>query len=156
MGVDDAKHRSGDSRRRSAFSIDHEASANQTVFADDEVHELGKQASRHRKLVDDSAAMFGQALLSAAKGAVVYNLIGDVVTVDDVLAEIRRNVPDARLSASDPPLPIAPGIAERGLDNFLPGAPRPDGELTAAPRIYGAAISHAIRSSLSARNPSRS
>jgi UDP-glucose 4-epimerase len=74
--------------------------------------------------VDDCAAMFEQALVSAAKGATVYNVIGDVVSVDDVLAEIRRNVPDARLSASGPPLPIAPGIAEDGLDDLLPGRQR--------------------------------
>ena len=69
---------------------------------------------------DDCAMMFEQELLSAAKCAVVYNLIGDVATVDDVLAEIRRNVPDARLSASGPPLPIAPGIAGDGLDKLFP------------------------------------
>jgi hypothetical protein len=68
--------------------------------------------------------MFEQAVLMPAKGAAVYNLIGDVVAVDEVLAEIRRNVPDARLSASGPPLPIAPGIAEEGLDDLLPGRQR--------------------------------
>jgi len=74
--------------------------------------------------VDDCAAMFEQALAAPVAGALVYNLIGDVVAVDDVLSEIRRNVPDARLRAEGPPLPIAPGIVEAGLDELLPGRQR--------------------------------
>lgn len=74
--------------------------------------------------VDDCAALFEQALMTTPKGAAVFNVIGDVATADDVLAEIRRNVPGAQLSASGPPLPIAPGIAEDGLDEFLPGRQR--------------------------------
>ena len=52
VGVNDAKHRSGNPGRRSAFSADHEPSANETVFTDEQMHELGKQTSRHRKLVE--------------------------------------------------------------------------------------------------------
>jgi UDP-glucose 4-epimerase len=74
--------------------------------------------------VDDCAALFEHALQASIKGAAVYNVIGDMVRVDDVLAEIRRNVPAARLSASGPPLPIAPGIREEGLDDLLPGRQR--------------------------------
>jgi nucleoside-diphosphate-sugar epimerase len=74
--------------------------------------------------VDDCAAMFEHAVLTPATGAAVYNLIGDVVAVDDVLAEIRHNVPGARLRASGPALPIAPGVSEEGLDGFFPGRPR--------------------------------
>jgi hypothetical protein len=37
-----------------------------------------------------------------------------------VIAEIRRQVPGARLTAAGPPLTIAPGIAEEGLDALLP------------------------------------
>ena len=74
--------------------------------------------------VDDCAALFENALFAKAEGAQVYNVIGDVASVDDVLAEIRRNVPDARLTASGPPLPIAPGVFEEGLDALLPARPR--------------------------------
>jgi nucleoside-diphosphate-sugar epimerase len=71
--------------------------------------------------VDDVAEAFERALTLPATGAGVYNLIGTVATVDEVLAEIRRNVPDAQLSQSGPPLPIAPGVTEEGLDDLLPG-----------------------------------
>lgn len=74
--------------------------------------------------VDDCASLFEQALMTTPKGAAVFNVIGDVATVEDVLAEIRHNVPDARLSASGPPLPVAPGIAEEGLDDLFAGRPR--------------------------------
>jgi UDP-glucose 4-epimerase len=70
--------------------------------------------------VDDCAALFERALTTPLKGAAVFNVIGDVATAEDVLAEIRRNVPAARLSASGPPLPIAAGIAESGLDDMFP------------------------------------
>lgn len=70
--------------------------------------------------VDDCAALFERALDSRPQGAVVHNVIGDVVAVDEVLAHIRHNVPDAQLSASGPPLPIAAGIGENGLDQAFP------------------------------------
>lgn len=71
--------------------------------------------------VDDCAALFEHALTTNLEGAKVYNVIGEVVAVEDVLAEIRRNVPNAGLSTSGPPLPIAPGIREEGLEAFMPG-----------------------------------
>ncbi|WP_114971618.1 NAD-dependent epimerase/dehydratase family protein [Rhodoferax ferrireducens] len=70
--------------------------------------------------VDDVAQAFEAALLAPAQGAPVYNLVGQVVTVDEVMAEIRRQAPDAQLSADGPPLTIAPGITEDGLDALLP------------------------------------
>ncbi|MEO6322195.1 MAG: nucleoside-diphosphate sugar epimerase, partial [Polaromonas sp.] len=38
----------------------------------------------------------------------------------EVMAEIRRQVPGARLQAEGPPLTIAPGLSEEGLDAWLP------------------------------------
>jgi len=86
-----------------------------------EEHVIGFTGTTGLVYVDDCAAMFEQALQAPAKGAAVYNLIGDVVAIDDVITEIRRSVPGARVSASGPPLPIAPGIREDGLDDLLPG-----------------------------------
>lgn len=71
--------------------------------------------------VDDVAQAFEQALLSPAQGASVCNLVGEIVTVDEVMAEIRRQAPGARLQAEGPPLTIAPGLNEEGLDQLLPG-----------------------------------
>lgn len=74
--------------------------------------------------VDDVAQAFEQALLSPAQGASVCNLVGEIATVDAVMAEIRRQVPGARLQAEGPPLTIAPGLNEEGLDRLLPGHKR--------------------------------
>ncbi|MFT3720449.1 NAD-dependent epimerase/dehydratase family protein [Pseudorhodoferax sp.] len=75
--------------------------------------------------VDDVARAFEHALLDApARGAQVFNLAGTVHTVDEVIAEIRRQVPGARLDAAGPPLGIAPDIGEDGLDAWFPDRPR--------------------------------
>lgn len=74
--------------------------------------------------VDDVAQAFEQALLSPAQGASVCNLVGEIATVDEVMAEIRRQAPGARLQAEGPPLTIAPGLNEEGLDQLLPGCQR--------------------------------
>jgi nucleoside-diphosphate-sugar epimerase len=74
--------------------------------------------------VDDVAAIFERALTMPLTGASAYNLIGEVATVEQVLAEIRHNVPDAKLSWSGPPLPIAAGVEEEGLDDFMPERPK--------------------------------
>jgi len=70
--------------------------------------------------VDDVAQAFEAALQAPPQGAQVYNLVGQVHSVDEVMAEIRRLAPGARLDAAGPPLTIAPGITETGLDQLLP------------------------------------
>lgn len=70
--------------------------------------------------VDDVAQAFVAALLTPAQGANVYNLVGQVATVDEVITEIRRQLPAAQLSAEGPPLTIASGITEEGLAALLP------------------------------------
>lgn len=74
--------------------------------------------------VDDVAAAFEQALLKPLQGASVHNLVGETATVDQVMAEIRRQVPGAQLDAAGPPLTIAPGLDEEGLGALLPGRQR--------------------------------
>jgi nucleoside-diphosphate-sugar epimerase len=61
--------------------------------------------------VDDVVAAFAAALAPRQPGAHVFNLVGQEAGVDDVIAEIRRHVPGARLAAEGPPLPLAPGVA---------------------------------------------
>lgn len=70
--------------------------------------------------VEDAAHAFEQALLTPTQGANVCNLVGESATVEEFIAEIRRQVPGARLNAEGPPLTIASGIAEEGLDALLP------------------------------------
>ncbi|SEB15475.1 NAD(P)-dependent oxidoreductase [Variovorax sp. YR216] len=74
--------------------------------------------------VDDVAQAFENALLAPADGANVFNLVGQVHTIDEVIAEIRRQVPDADLRAEGPPLTIAADVAEEGLDALLPARGR--------------------------------
>lgn len=74
--------------------------------------------------VEDVAAAFVQAALQPAPGAQVFNMGGEDVAVGRLLDTIRAQVPDARLHAEGPALPIAAGQGEAGLDAWFPGRPR--------------------------------
>ncbi|SCK29883.1 Nucleoside-diphosphate-sugar epimerase [Variovorax sp. HW608] len=69
--------------------------------------------------VDDVAEAFENALFAPAEGAKVFNLVGELHTIDAVIAEIRRQVPDADLRAEGPPLTIAADVTEEGPDELL-------------------------------------
>lgn len=73
---------------------------------------------------DDVAAVFEAALLTDLSGARVFNLVGEIATVDDVLEEIRRQVPDAVLNSAGAPLPITSGIGSDDLYEVLADLPR--------------------------------
>ena len=74
--------------------------------------------------VEDCADLFVRALASRPTDAAVYNVIGEHASADDVIAQLRRIAPGVKLEVSGPPLPIAPGIAETGLDAAFPGRRR--------------------------------
>ncbi|MEJ0070572.1 MAG: SDR family oxidoreductase [Pseudomonadota bacterium] len=74
--------------------------------------------------VDDIAAAFEAAALAPLTGARVFNVLGEVASVDRLIAEIRRVVPDAALSAAGPRLPVAAHIAADDLGTVLPRLPR--------------------------------
>ncbi|MBN9449232.1 MAG: NAD(P)-dependent oxidoreductase [Bosea sp.] len=75
--------------------------------------------------VEDLAAAFAAAVARDIAGAHAFNLVGEVATVDEVIAEIRRQVPDARLSAAGPGLPTAPELApDASLPSVLGTLPR--------------------------------
>lgn len=86
-----------------------------------ETYTLGYTGTAGLIYVDDVAEAFERALLTPVQGACVYTLVGETATVDEVMAEIRRQVPGARLQAEGPPLMIAPGLSEEGLQQLLPG-----------------------------------
>lgn len=85
-----------------------------------EPYTIGYSGASGLIYVDDVARAFEAALLTPAQGASVYNLVGQVATVDEVMAEIRRQEPAAQLSADGPPLTIAAGIVDDGLEALLP------------------------------------
>ncbi|MGI9336144.1 MAG: NAD-dependent epimerase/dehydratase family protein [Gammaproteobacteria bacterium] len=74
--------------------------------------------------VDDAAAAFEHALMSPASGANVYNLVGEVASVETALDEIRLQVPGAMLDARGAALPIASGIDEAALDDWFAERPK--------------------------------
>ena len=74
--------------------------------------------------VDDIAAAFEAAALATLTGARVFNVLGEVATVDTLIGEIRRIVPDAKLRAEGPALPVAAHIAAGDLHTVLPGLKR--------------------------------
>ena len=69
--------------------------------------------------VDDVVRAFAAALAPRRAGAFVYDLPGVVVGMDEVAAEIARQVPGARIGVSGPPLPIAPDIAAPDWNDVL-------------------------------------
>jgi nucleoside-diphosphate-sugar epimerase len=69
--------------------------------------------------VDDVAAAFAAALLRPIKGAHVFNLRGEVASVDAIIAEIRKRAPGARLTAEGPPVPITSQIEAHDLAPVL-------------------------------------
>jgi len=73
--------------------------------------------------VDDVVRAFAAALSPLQAGAQVFDLPGVIASMDEVIAEIGRQVPGARLSASGPPLPIAPDIAATDFSAVLGAQP---------------------------------
>jgi UDP-glucose 4-epimerase len=73
--------------------------------------------------VDDVTTAFEMALLREPDGAHVFNLVGEVVSNEDVIAAIREIMPDAAIGIDGPGLPIVADIEEGGLRKILIGLP---------------------------------
>ena len=67
--------------------------------------------------VDDVAAAFETALVMPWSGAYVFNLVGEVATIEQVIEKIKRHLPAAKISAAGPKLPTS---AEISPDLILP------------------------------------
>jgi UDP-glucose 4-epimerase len=74
--------------------------------------------------VDDVAAAFEAALLRSYSGAHVFNLRGEIATIDQIIEMIRRLVPGAALSAAGDPLPVAAEIEAHETEAVLGPLPR--------------------------------
>ena len=74
--------------------------------------------------VGDVAAAFEAAVLRPPHGAHAFNPLGQVATVDEVIATIRSHEPRAALSAEGPPLPTRGPLPADDLARVLPGLPR--------------------------------
>jgi UDP-glucose 4-epimerase len=71
--------------------------------------------------VDDVAAAYEAALMRDPDGAHVFNMPGEVASNDQVIAEIRRVVPGARIDIAGPALQFTPDIEQGDIDAVLPG-----------------------------------
>ena len=60
--------------------------------------------------VDDTAAAFEAALTMSSQGAHVFNLVGETATTEQVIEEIRRKVPAAKIVSAGPKLPTSAEI----------------------------------------------
>jgi UDP-glucose 4-epimerase len=74
--------------------------------------------------VDDVAAAFEAALLRGYSGAHVFNLRGEIATMDRIIEMIRGLVPGAALSAAGDPLPVAAEIEAHDTEAVLGPLPR--------------------------------
>ena len=79
--------------------------------------------------VDDVVRAFCAALDPARAGAFVLDMPGVVTSIDELIAEIRRQVPGARIDACGPPLPVAADVAPGDLAAVL--GPQPVTSLAA-------------------------
>lgn len=70
--------------------------------------------------VDDVAAAFEQALLNPPPGAQVFNVAGNVTPMAQIVGEIRRHYPAARLDAKGDPLPFTAEVSSEALYAAFP------------------------------------
>lgn len=73
--------------------------------------------------VDDVAAAYEEALRRDPDGAHVFNLPGEVVSNDDVVAAVRAVIPNACIDIEGPVLPFAEDIGEGELRRVFPDLP---------------------------------
>lgn len=69
--------------------------------------------------VGDVVRAFAAALAPRRAGAFVFDLPGEVVAMEEVAAEIARQVPGARIGVQGPPLPIASDISPPDVEDVL-------------------------------------
>ena len=73
--------------------------------------------------VDDVVRAFAAALTPHRRGAFVFNMPGVVASIDDVIAELRRQVPGAQLTAHGPSLPVTADIPAPDMSPVLGDQP---------------------------------
>ena len=73
--------------------------------------------------VDDVAAAFEAALAREPDGAHVFNLVGEVASPEQVIAELHRLAPNTDIRTGGDILPFAPEIAEGNVREAFPNLP---------------------------------
>lgn len=70
--------------------------------------------------IDDVVDAIVAAVSATFDGAHTLNLVGEVQSVQSVIAEIRRHLPDAHLDADGPPLPLCTDMPVSGAEPLMP------------------------------------
>lgn len=73
--------------------------------------------------VDDVAAAYVIATYREPDGAHVCNMVGETASNDDVVSEIRRAIPEARIDVDGPVPQFAPEVEPGDVARLLPGIP---------------------------------
>jgi nucleoside-diphosphate-sugar epimerase len=71
--------------------------------------------------IEDVAAAYKAALLREPDGAHVFNMPGEVASNDQVITEIRRVIPGAKIDIAGPALQFTPDIEQGDINAVLPG-----------------------------------
>lgn len=89
-----------------------------------EPYTIGFSGATDMVYVDDVAAAIEQALLTTINGAFVFNATGGIGTVADVVAAIRRRIPNAEIGITGVPVPFCATIGTDRMREILPDLPR--------------------------------
>ena len=89
-----------------------------------EPYAIGFTGTAQYDYAPDVARAFVTAASAAHEGAAVYNAPGVPASVEEVVAAIRRVVPDAELTWSGDPLPFPPQLESVGFDRDVGPFPR--------------------------------
>jgi nucleoside-diphosphate-sugar epimerase len=89
-----------------------------------EPYAIGFTGTAQYDYAPDVARAFVTAAAAAHEGAAVYNAPGVPASVEEVVASIRRVVPDAQLTWSGDPLPFPPQLESVGFDRDVGTFPR--------------------------------
>jgi nucleoside-diphosphate-sugar epimerase len=89
-----------------------------------EPFEIGFTGAAQYDYAPDVARAFLTAASSAPAGAAVYNVPGVMATVDEVIAAIRKAVPDAEITSTGDRLPFPAEIEAVGFDRDVGPFPR--------------------------------
>jgi UDP-glucose 4-epimerase len=92
--------------------------------AKDQPYTIPYSGSAGLVYVDDVAAAYQAALSHKPDGAYVFNMPGVVASNEEVIAEIRRVVPGAKIDIAGPALQFTPDIEQGDIDAVLPGLHR--------------------------------
>lgn len=82
--------------------------------------------SMDMQYVGDVAEAFVECLVSKVEGAHIFNLAGDIVTIDGIIGELEKQRPVAKglITNKGPQVPVATRMNDTHIRSLVPGIPR--------------------------------